>query len=250
MKFISAFIVFAWSAVVWDYPASFAKEEQENKDEPQEPKWIDQSVEEATADIEPIVIPRVPRFEGGLLVGGYFLGRDLELGVPDRPGFVPGPRTVNGVFGLRLAVEALPSLGVEVETGLAPTKDREDGLAATLWVGRIHAVVPVDLNEFFAKQQLRPFVTAGLGFASVVSTKGRVDALGNVYGLPRKDTDAEFHFGAGLKWDPSELMTLRSDVRVYQMPNTKHQGLTPTWEVTLGASFKFARAWGRRAEAD
>ncbi|MDX2020913.1 MAG: hypothetical protein SF187_11795 [Deltaproteobacteria bacterium] len=214
-----------------------------------EPKWIDQTVEQASAPVPPAAELRAPRFEGGLMLGGYLLGRDLELGVPDRPGFVPGPRTLNGIVGLRLSVEALRTLSIEIETGIAPTKDREDGLAATLWLGRLHAVIPVDVDGFFAKQHFRPFLLGGVGFASVVSTDGRVDALGNVYGLPRKDTDAEFHLGAGIKWDPHELVTLRSDIRIYQMPNTKSQGITPTWEIAVGASFKFARAWGRKTDA-
>ena len=213
----------------------------------EEPKWVDQTVEESIVDLPEAKVAdvRSPRFEGGLMFGGYLLGRDLELGVPDKPGFVSGPRTLNAITGLRFSVEALPRLQIEIESGIASTKDREDHISATIITGRLQGVAEVDINNFFAKQHFRPFVLAGLGFASIVSTDGSVDALGNHYGLPNKDTDGEFHAGVGVKWDPHELVTFRSDLRIYQMPNTKSQGLTSTWELTIGASFKFGRRWGR-----
>lgn len=215
-----------------------------------EPRWIDQTVEESV--VEPAAkesgIERSPRFEAGVLLGGYFAGRDLELGVPDRPGFVSGPRTLNGVAGLRLSVEALPALSIEAETAMVPTADREEGLGATVFAARLHGVLAVDFNGFFAKQFTRPFLLGGLGIASVIGTDGYVDALGNQYGLPRKDTDGEFHVGGGVKWDPHQLVTFRSDIRLYQMPNTKPQGLTATWEITLGASVRFGRSWGALKE--
>lgn len=208
--------------------------------------WIDQTVEESTVHeiAQPDVTNRSPRFEAGLLVGGYFLGRDLELGVPDRPGFVPGPRTLNGIGGLRFSVEALRNVSVEVEEALAATEDREDGISATILASRLHGLLALDVNNFFAKQHFRPFLLGGVGLAAVVATDGRVDALGNHYGLPNKDVDGEFHAGVGVKWDPHEILTFRSDVRIYQMPNTKNQGLTPTWEITIGASVRFGKAWG------
>jgi OOP family OmpA-OmpF porin len=60
----------------------------------------------------------------------------------------------------------------------------------------------------------------------------------NLYAA-RKDTDAFFYGGAGLKYAPSDVLQLRLDGRAGAAPNIKKQGFSPEFEALLSVAFTF-----------
>jgi OOP family OmpA-OmpF porin len=78
--------------------------------------------------------------------------------------------------------------------------------------------------------RLVPFILAGMGGLSVVSTEG------TEYDEIKKDTDMEFHGGAGVKYALTPVIGLRIDGRVLAVPNTTNNGMSPDFEVMAGLS--------------
>ncbi len=182
---------------------------------------------------------KTARFDAGVFAGLLLLGRDLELGVPDRPGQVPGPRVVNAIMGVRLSLALSRYVHIELESGWSPTQDREDALAAHLMLVRGNVRLHLGDNALLDRHFISPFLLAGVGMVAVVSTEGHIDAVGNHYGLARKDADAEFHLGVGITWRPHPRVVVRYDTRMYQIPNTKRHGLTATWELCAAVAYIF-----------
>jgi outer membrane protein OmpA-like peptidoglycan-associated protein len=162
--------------------------------------------------------------------GGVLLpARRLELFEPDTSQSDQGfeqLRRVAPSMGLRLGYLPIRFLGVEGEAGVMPTRTTPDGVRATLWSTRIHAMGQLGLWS------VTPFVLVGVGAFGVASSR---DAVGS-------DTDAAFHFGGGVKFYLSRYTLLRLDVRDSVSPGRGvNAGAVHSPEVLLGLSVVLGR---------
>ena len=108
---------------------------------------------------------------------------------PQQPVNPAGPS-----FGLRGGYYPLSYLGGELEGALAPTST-DDGVGATLWALRMHVVAQLPL------WRITPLVLVG---------GGRLGLLSNQNG---NDADPAFHFGAGVRFALTDLLSVRVDLR-------------------------------------
>jgi len=172
------------------------------------------------------------KLEIGVMGGAHLFATDLELGVADDPGLTT-PKNA-GLFGLRLGFVLHPLFTLELEGALIPTADRKFDYRA--WITAERVQLRFDIPATAADGKLQPFILAGIGGLSVVSTQG------TAYDELKKDTDFVYHFGAGAKYAFTDLVHARLDVRFLEVPNTSHNGVSPDWElmgglgITLGGS--------------
>jgi outer membrane protein OmpA-like peptidoglycan-associated protein len=169
------------------------------------------------------------KFEIGATGGVHLFANDLELGVADDP-TLPSPKSPAGLFGLRLGLVLHPMFAIEAESVLIPTSDNQFDwrLFALGW--RAHLVFNIAPGQI-AGGAVTPFVLAGAGALSVISTQG------TEYTEIKKDTDFVFHGGAGVKFALNPLVHLRLDARVLGVPNTKSKGISPDFELMAGIGF-------------
>jgi OOP family OmpA-OmpF porin len=167
------------------------------------------------------------KLEIGAMGGVHLFAKDLELGVADDP-TLTSPKNA-GLFGLRLGLVLHPMFTAEVEGVGLPTSDRVNDYRAFIIGWRTHLVFNLPLAE----GKVTPFVLAGVGALSVVSTAG------TDYNEIKKDTDFVFHFGAGAKFALTRVMHLRLDARLLEVPNTKKNGVSADWEFMGGIGFAF-----------
>jgi OOP family OmpA-OmpF porin len=167
------------------------------------------------------------QLELGVFGGGHFFADNLELGVADDPGIVPSPKT-GGIFGLRLAGTLLPWISLEGEIGLIPSQDSINNYTLWLLSYKVHALVHI------LHGQIRPFVLAGVGAMQVLSTVDNPQ-----YTEIGKDTDFDFHAGAGVKYAITNNIDARLDARVVFLPNTGNNSDSADLELLAGVSYRF-----------
>jgi OOP family OmpA-OmpF porin len=169
------------------------------------------------------------QLELGAFGGVHVFANDLELGVADDPGKVPSPKT-GAIFGLRLALTVLPWISLEGEVGLIPSADNFPAQNYTLYLMsyKLHALVHL------MHGRARPFLLAGIGAMQVVST-----VTDPQYTEIAKDTDFEFHFGAGLKYAITNELDARIDARLVFLPNTGHNTFSADPEFLGGLTYRF-----------
>ncbi|MBC8133437.1 MAG: OmpA family protein [Deltaproteobacteria bacterium] len=168
------------------------------------------------------------QFEVGAFGGVHVFADNLELGVADDPGNVPSPET-GSIFGLRLALTVLPWISFEGEIGLIPSADNfPTNYTLYLMSYKAHALVHL------MHGRLRPFVLAGIGAMQVASTEPDPQ-----YQEIAKDTDFDFHAGAGVKYAVTNRVDLRVDGRLVFLPNTGKNSDSANLEFLAGASYKF-----------
>jgi len=170
------------------------------------------------------------QLEVGAFGGLHLFAKNLELGIADDDSIQNSPKSPSGVFGLRLALNILPWISFEAEGAGYPTPARQNNykLFVTNWRGHVLA--------HLATGRVRPFVLVGAGAMNVTYT------IGTEYNEIKYDTDAEYHFGAGVKIDLSELVALRFDARGVLLPNVGHNEVSLDWEFLGGLSFMFGGA--------
>jgi outer membrane protein OmpA-like peptidoglycan-associated protein len=157
------------------------------------------------------------------LTGGYHhFANNLELGVADDPD-LPSPKP-SAAFGLRVGLVLHPLFVIEAEGLLMPTKDNKLGKSALLGAERIHLRFNIAPN---AVPGLTPFILAGVGGTSVLSSSGG----GGYSAIKSGDTDANFYAGLGVKYALSNLFHVRLDGRALAAPNVKNNGFSAEWEV-------------------
>jgi OOP family OmpA-OmpF porin len=162
--------------------------------------------------------------------GGYHLfANDLELGVADDPGLTT-PKNA-GAVALRVGFVLHPMFTFELEGALFPTSDRQFDYRAYLVGSR--ASLRFDLPVTAIDGKLQPFVLAGIGGLSVVSTEG------TAYEELKKDTDFVYHFGVGTKYAFTDLVFARLDARLLETPNTSKNGVSADWEFLGGVGLSF-----------
>jgi outer membrane protein OmpA-like peptidoglycan-associated protein len=172
------------------------------------------------------------KLEIGVMGGAHLFAHDLELGVADDPGLTT-PNN-GGLVGLRLGFVLHPLFTLELEGALIPTSDRKFDYRA--WITAERVQLRFDIPATAADGKLQPFILAGIGGLSVVSTQG------TAYDELKKDTDFTYHFGAGAKYAFTDLVHARLDVRFLEVPNTSNNGVSPDWEfmgglgITLGGA--------------
>jgi outer membrane protein OmpA-like peptidoglycan-associated protein len=170
----------------------------------------------------------------GVFGGGRFFAEGTNLGVTSAPEASSGAHS-NLAAGLRAALGVGPWFAVEAEIlGLATT-DRTYQRDARILGYRLNALAYVLPGD------LRPFVLIGAGAMQVVATQA-VDGAGLV-----RDTDGEFHVGAGIDYALTDLFSVRADVRVVEMPGKQRWALATDAEATMGLAIGFGA--GRRASA-
>ena len=147
---------------------------------PSRPRWIERFRPEPwTAEI-------------GLAYGLLFPAADHNLHTEDRPHQKVNRAGPN--FGIRAGYYPKEFIGGELEGMLAPTST-DDGVGATIWSVRAHAVAQLPL------WRLTPFVLLG---------GGRMGMLSNPNG---NDSDPLLHYGGGLRFGATDLLVVRVDVR-------------------------------------
>ncbi len=167
------------------------------------------------------------QLELGVFGGAHLFADNLELGVADDPGVVPSPKT-GAIFGLRLAGTLLPWLSLEGEVGGIPSADSINDYSVFLMSYKAHALVHLMHGGF------RPFVLAGIGAMQAASVQDNPQ-----YNEIKKDTDFEFHGGAGVKYAITNMIDARVDGRVVFLPNTNDKAFSADLEFLAGASFRF-----------
>jgi OOP family OmpA-OmpF porin len=172
------------------------------------------------------------KLELGAFGGVHLFANDLELGVNDDPGLTT-PKNA-GMFGLRLGFVLHPMFTLELEGALIPTADRQFDWRA--WITGERVQLRFDVPWTAADGKLQPFALAGVGGLSVVSTQG------STYYELKKDTDFEFHFGVGAKYALTDLVHLRADARLLEVPNTSKNGVSADWEFMGGVGLTFGNA--------
>jgi OOP family OmpA-OmpF porin len=177
------------------------------------------------------------KLEIGAFGGGHLFANDLELGVADDPTYMGTGLTTPknaGMFGLRFGLRFHPLLVLEAEGALIPTADRHHDWRA--WITAERVQLRFDFPYSALDGKLTPFVLAGIGGLSIVSTQG------TGYDELKKDTDFVYHFGAGAKYAFTDLVHARLDVRFLEVPNQTTNGVSPDWEfmgglgITLGGA--------------
>jgi outer membrane protein OmpA-like peptidoglycan-associated protein/opacity protein-like surface antigen len=179
--------------------------------------------------------------EVGIAGGGHFFANDLELGVADDP-TLPSPKS-NGLFGLRVALSLNPLFAIEAEGVGVPTGDSKHDYKLLVLGWRGHLVFNLlPLRTLHGK--LTPFVLVGAGALQVAYT------VGTAYDEIKKDTDMEFHAGAGVKYAVTPLIALRFDARILAVPNTTKNGVSPDYELMGGLAFTFGHRGTAMAEPE
>ena len=179
---------------------------------------------------------RAPTFSLGAFAGGHLFAEGTNLGVARGSQASQGARS-NAAVGLRASFGLGRWFEAEAEVlGLA-TEDRTFQRKAHILGYRVNAVANL-MNSGF-----RPFVLVGAGAMQVAAT----DADGNS-GLVH-DTDGEVHVGVGFDYRLVDLLSVRGDARVVQMPSKQNWGVTTDVEATLGAVVTFGGESGAVARA-
>jgi outer membrane protein OmpA-like peptidoglycan-associated protein len=192
------------------------------------------SASASAGDLQASLEGRSPSFSLGAFAGGHFFAEGTNLGVASGAQASRGARS-GAAAGLRASLGLGRWFGAEAEVlGLA-TEDRTYQRKARVLGYRINAMANLMSGDF------RPFVLVGAGAIQVAST----DAEGNA-GLVR-DTDGEVHVGVGFDYRLVDLLSVRGDARVVQMPSKQSWGLTSDVEATLGALVTFGGGTGKSA---
>lgn len=153
--------------------------------------------------------------------GGAFFPREHELFDPHRS-YEP-LRRAGPEFGARVGFYPLSFLGVELESGLMPTRTTISDSPAMVVALRAHAVAQLPYR-------LAPFVLVGLG--ALLQSSRR---LGN-------DADPALHFGGGLKLFLTRTVALRLEFRANSTAQGGvSSGSTRHLETLLGVSFTLGR---------
>ena len=167
------------------------------------------------------------RVQLGITGGYHWFAHDLELGVPDQSG-AASPKS-SPAFGIRLGLMLNPMFVIEGEALLMPTHDNIANASVLLSAERIHLRFNIAPGAI-AHGVVTPFILAGVGGTTVLSSKGGNGALA----IQSGDTDANFYAGAGVMFALNKLLHLRIDGRVLAAPNT-----------TIGRLLARLRAHGR-----
>jgi outer membrane protein OmpA-like peptidoglycan-associated protein len=163
----------------------------------------------------------------GVMGGYHWFAHNLELGVPDDSS-AASPKS-SPAFGLRLGLMLNPMFVIEGEALLMPTHDNKADASVYISAERIHLRFNIAPGAI-AHGAVTPFILAGVGASSVLSSKGGTGALA----IQSGDSDANFYAGAGVMLGLSRLWHLRLDGRVLAAPNTNKDGFSPDYELTLG----------------
>jgi outer membrane protein OmpA-like peptidoglycan-associated protein len=178
-----------------------------------------------------VIEGRAPTLSLGAFAGGHFFADGTNLGVSPGSQASQGARS-NVAAGLRASFGLGRWFQAEAEVlGLA-TEDRTYQRKARILGYRFNAMAHMMTGDF------RPFVLVGAGAMQVAL----IDADGNS-GLVH-DTDAEVHAGVGFDFRLIDLLSVRGDARVMQMPSKQNWGLTTDVEATLGAVVTFGGGAG------
>jgi outer membrane protein OmpA-like peptidoglycan-associated protein len=172
------------------------------------------------------------KLEIGVMGGAHIFANDLELGVADDP-TLTSPKNA-GLVGLRLGFVLHPMFTLELEGVLLPTSDRQFDYRAFILGERVQLRFDIPAN--LADGKFQPFVLAGIGGLTVISTEG------TAYNELKKDTDFVYHFGVGAKLALSDLVHLRVDARWLEVPNTKQNGVSADFEFMGGLGLTFGGA--------
>ena len=192
------------------------------------------AVPASAGDLHAALESRSPSFSLGAFAGGHFFAEGTNLGVAHGTQASEGARS-NAAAGLRASVGLGRWFAAEVEVLALDTEDRTFQRKARILGYRFNAMANLMSGDF------RPFVLVGAGAIQVTST----DADGNA-GLVR-DTDGEVHVGVGFDYRLVDLLSVRGDARVVQMPSKESWGLTTDMEATLGAVVTFGGRMGTPA---
>ena len=153
--------------------------------------------------------------ELGLFTGGKVFGSDLELGNSVDAAHVPGNSLL---LGFRGGYNLTERLGLEGEMKYAPSKFESTGNDAGVLGWRVNGLFHLMKGDF------RPFALLGYGGETLVDEQPGVQA----------DTDGAAHMGLGAKYDITERIGLRGDVRYLNTAGTRD--LTENvWEFHVGA---------------
>jgi outer membrane protein OmpA-like peptidoglycan-associated protein/opacity protein-like surface antigen len=163
----------------------------------------------------------------GVLGGYHWFAHDLELGVPDDSS-AASPKS-SATFGIRIGLQLNPMFVIEGQAQLMPTHDNKANASVYISAERLQLRFNIAPGAI-AHGAVTPFIFAGVGGSTVLSSKGGSSQLA----IQSGDTDANFFGGAGVMFALSKLVHLRLDGAVLAAPNTTKDGFSPDYELTLG----------------
>lgn len=165
--------------------------------------------------------PTEGRLDASFALGGHYFAEQGALGAGARPDD-PGPDN-SGLLGARVGFAATRRLAAEAELVVMPTQDDVLGTDATVYATRAHARFDLLTGR------VRPFVVAGLGAHILRSSSPQLV----------NDTQAELHWGGGVRFAINPRFDLRFDVRHFIVADRTPDGITNDLEVTAGLGVKF-----------
>jgi outer membrane protein OmpA-like peptidoglycan-associated protein len=166
---------------------------------------------------------RSTSFGVDMFAGGHYFAQGTNLGVTSADDASAGARG-NALVGLRASLGLNQWAAAEIEFLGMLTSDRTYGRRASILGYRVNAVA------YLMHGNIRPFVLVGAGAIEVVATRAEGAA-----GLVR-DTDGEYHVGAGVEYRLLDHLSARMDARVVQMPGKQSWSLASDFEATLGVA--------------
>lgn len=176
--------------------------------------------------------PTAMSYEAGLYLGAHWFSAEHNLQDTDRPGTGGHQQlSTGGEMGLRVAFFPLAFVGAEMETGVTFSGTETTDKSAKVLVFRGHLIAQLPAARIV------PFVLIGGG---VVSLRSGDDALGT-------DSDPAVHFGAGVKFAVTKLISARLDLRdsLIQrnrlLPDSQDGDLVHNVELLVGASVTIGR---------
>ena len=171
------------------------------------------------------------KLDASFALGGHFFADNGALGAGSRMDD-PGPLS-SGLIGGRIGYAATKRIAAEAELMVIPTEDDVVGDYATVFGLRTHARVDLMTGKF------RPFLGGGVG---LLVLRGNTPLLIN-------DTQAELHWGGGVRYAISSRFDLRVDVRHLIVADRTADGVTSDVEATAGFAIRFGGKPTPRARA-
>lgn len=175
-------------------------------------------------DATPAEKPERHMFEVGAFGGFVRLSPRHELVTTDAP--LARNRELVGTspdIGVRFGYYPLRSFGIEVEGDVMPTRLAE-GSRVTMFGVRAHLIGQLPYR-------VTPYLLVGGGVLGLTSAP---EVLGD-------DTDAQFHFGGGVKFFATKHLAIRLGLRNIALPTSQSTGAANSLQLLFGISGVFRR---------
>ena len=178
-------------------------------------------------ELVPHVAHAQRKWELGGFAGYQTFADGNRLSVPDdlTTSSLELPKERAPFWGVRVSLSPVPLISFEIEAGQSPTSFSDTQVDVSALMYRVQVLGHIGADS----PGLRPFVLFGLGGmrGSPNTDILNVERDGEQIQLTTNtETDAEYHFGGGLKYQLGVSMGLRVDLRVRRPTSAASEGKT------------------------